>query len=82
MTNTGTSTLTNVELSFTVSPNRLIMRISPGSRVAVGDVAPGGSVSQAWTGRADKAGSATLAAEAFSGGVSIATATGSLTVVK
>jgi hypothetical protein len=80
--NTGTSTLTNVELSFTASPGRRIKGISPGGRVAVGNVSPGGSVSQTWTGKADKQGTAGLAAEAFSGGVSIATATASLTVVK
>ena len=35
-------------LNFSVTPNSLLKDISPGSFVAVGDVAPGGSVSHIW----------------------------------
>ncbi|MFQ5482971.1 MAG: PKD domain-containing protein, partial [Nitrospinaceae bacterium] len=82
VSNAGTSTLTGVELSFNVSSNRIIKSLSPGSRVVVADVPPGGSVSQTWTGQADKEGAATLTAEAFSGGVSVFTSTQPFTVFK
>jgi hypothetical protein len=39
-------------------------------------------VSQTWSGDADKEGSATVTAEAFSGGISISMSTQPLTVVK
>jgi hypothetical protein len=80
LTNTGNAMLSGVELSFAVSPSRRIKDISSAARVSVGSVPPGGSVSQTWTGRADKEGSATVTAEAFSGTASIDTATQPFTV--
>ncbi|HIL12483.1 MAG TPA: hypothetical protein EYG16_02295 [Deltaproteobacteria bacterium] len=82
LTNTGTATISSAEIRFNISPNRRVRNISPGRLAVVGDVPPGGSASQAWSGQADKEGSATVTAEAFSGGVSIATDTRALTIVK
>ena len=82
LTNTGTATLTGVQLSLGVSPASLVKSLSPGGTVSVVDVAPGGSVSQTWNGRADNEGSGTLTAEAFSAGTSLDLATQALTVIK
>ncbi len=82
LTNTGSSTMTNAVLTFNVSSGQLIKDLSPGNSVAVGNILPGGSITQTWSGQGGKEGSATVTTEAFSEGVSIATATQSLTVLK
>ncbi|KGJ89257.1 hypothetical protein ND16A_2150 [Thalassotalea sp. ND16A] len=82
LTNTGTSTITGAQLSFAVTPNSLLKDVSPGSSVAVGNVPPGGSVSQTWTVRADNEGSGSVSAGAASDGTTLDTVTRSLTVVK
>ncbi len=82
LTNTGEVALIGVELTFQISPSRRIRKINPGSPIAIADVPAGGSVSQTWQGDADKEGSATVTAAAFSGGISVGTVTQTLTVVK
>ena len=82
LTNVGATTASGVEVSFGVSPNRRIRRLSPGGRVAVGTLSPGGSVTQTWSGRADKQGAATLRAEVFVSGASVVVQTRSLSIVK
>ena len=64
------------------SPNDRIKDLSPGSLVSVGNVPPGGSVSQTWSGWGDREGSTPVAAEAFSGGISLDTAVHALTTRK
>jgi uncharacterized repeat protein (TIGR01451 family) len=78
--NTGTIALTNVQLTFAVSPSNRFRSISPGNSVSVGTLAAGASVSRTWTARGDREGSATVTAKAASGGVSIGTATLSVMV--
>jgi hypothetical protein len=82
LTNTGSSTLTGVQLSFNVSPSDMLRNLSPGNSVNVGDVAPGGSVSQTWAARADNEGSGSVTASASSNGTSLDSASQALTVVK
>ena len=82
LTNTGSSTITGAQLSFNFSPTSLLKNVTPGSSVLVSDVAPGGSVSQTWNVRGDNEGSGTVTVEALGGGVSLDTASQSLTVVK
>jgi len=80
LTNTGSSTINGVSLSFAVSPNSLLKNVSPGSSVAVGNVAPGARVSQTWNVRGDNEGSGTITGGASSGGTTLDTVTQSLTV--
>ena len=68
LTNTGSSTITGAQLIFTVSPNDLLKDVTPGTTVSVGNVSPGGSVSQTWNVRGDNEGSGSVSAEALSGG--------------
>ena len=82
LTNTGTTALTGVELSFAVSPGNRLKNRTPAATVNVADVPVGQSVTQVWSGRANKQGSGTVTAEALSGGVSLGTATLQLTVQK
>ena len=82
LTNTGSSTLTGVQLSFNVSPSDMLRNLSPGNSVNVGDVAPGGSVSQTWAARADNEGSGSVTASASSNGTSLDSASQALTVLK
>ena len=82
LTNTGTSTMSGVELTFGISPNRRIRNISPGSSSAVADIPAGGSVSQVWQGQADKEGVATATAAALVGGNLVDSATHTFTVTK
>ena len=82
LTNTGDVTITGTQLSFSVTPNSLLKDVSPGSSVAAGNVAPGGSVSQTWNVRGDNEGSGTIVAGASSGGTTLDTVTQSLTVRK
>jgi len=82
LTNTGSSTITGAQLSFSVNPNDLLKDVSPGSSVAVGNVAPGASVSQRWNVRGDNEGSGTITAVASSGGTTLDTVHQSLTVFK
>jgi hypothetical protein len=82
LTNTGSSTITGVQLSFSAAPSSLLKNVSPGSSVSVGNVAPGGSVSQTWNVRGDNEGSGTVTAAASSGGTTLDTVTRSLTVIK
>ncbi len=82
LTNTGSSTITGVELSFSVNPNDLLKDVSPGDTVAVGDVAPGGSVSQTWNVRGDNEGSGTVTGSASSGGTSLDSVSQGFTVIK
>lgn len=79
---TGASTMSAVTLRLTIPAGRLLKKLSPGPSIAVGDVAPGASVSATWTASADKRGSGTITADALVAGVSVATATHDLTVVK
>ena len=81
-TNTGSTTIPGVQLSFSASPNSLLKDVSPGGSVTVGSVAPGNSVSQTWNVRGDKEGSGTVTGGAFSGGTNLDTATQVLTVIK
>ena len=82
LTNTGNSIITGAQLTFNVSPNDLLKDVTPGSSVSVGDVAPGGSVSQTWNVRGDNDGSGTVTASASSGGTTLDSLSQSLTVVK
>jgi len=82
LTNTGTTALTGVQLSFAVSPGNRLKNRTPAATVNVADVPVGQSVTQVWSGRANRQGSATVTAEALSGGVSLGTATLQLTVQK
>jgi len=82
LTNTGTTTLNNAQLTFVVSPANRIKDLSPGNIQNLGNVPSAGSVSRTWTGRADKAGGAAIAIEALNGGVSIDTATLLITIIK
>ena len=82
LTNTGTTTMSGVELTFGISPNRRIRNISPGSPSAVADIPAGGSVSQVWQGQADKEGVATATAAALVGGNLVDSATHTFTVTK
>ncbi len=82
LTNTGASTITGAQLSFAVVPNTLLKDVSPGSSVAVGNVPPGGSVSQTWTVRGDEEGSGSVSAGASSDGTTLDTVTRSLSVIK
>ena len=81
-TNTGSSTIAGGQLTFSVTPNDLLKDVSPGSSVAVGDVPPGGSVSQTWNVRGDNEGSGSITASASSGGTTLDSLSQSLTVVK
>ncbi len=80
VTNTGAAPLTNVQLTFGVSPTGRLKDLSPDGSVSIGTVAPGASVSRTWTGRGDREGSATVTAEALSGGVRLGTAAQALTI--
>ena len=82
VTNTGGATLIGAQLSLTVAPGDRVKDLSPGGTVIVGDVAPGASVSQTWSGRTDKEGAATVTGAASAGGVSLDSVAQSLTVVK
>ena len=82
LTNTGATTLTGVELTFRVNPNRRVRKINPGRTAVVADVPPGSVVSQTWQGDADKQGSATATVEAFVSGILIDTSTHPFNVVK
>ncbi len=82
LTNTGSSTITGAQLTFSVTPNSLLKDVSPGSSVTVGNVAPGGSVSQTWNVRGDNEGSGTITAGASSGGTNLDSVTQGLTVIK
>ena len=82
LVNNGTATLTGVQLSFAISPNRRFKGISPAGLQALADIPPGSSVSQVWSGQADKEGMGTVTAEAFSNGGGIDVTTQALTVVK
>ena len=82
LTNTGEMTITNVTMTISISPNRRIRKRSPGNTVTIADVPSGNSASQTWQGEADKAGSATLTAEVFSGATLIDTSTHTFSVVK
>ena len=82
LTNTGSSTITGVDLSFSVNPTSLLKNVSPGNTVTVGNVAPASSVSQTWTAEGDGEGSGTITAEASSGGLTLDTMTQALTVIK
>ena len=82
LTNTGSSTITGGQLTFAVSPTDLLKNVSPGNSVNIGNVAPGGSVSQTWTARGDNEGSGTVTATASSGGTTLDTVIHSLTVIK
>jgi hypothetical protein len=79
-TNTGNTTLDNVELTFAASPSDRLRDVSPAARVAVGSVAPGATITRTWSGRGNSTGSATATAEAFSGGVRIDAASHAFTV--
>jgi uncharacterized repeat protein (TIGR01451 family) len=81
-TNTGSVTITGVQLSFTFAPNSLLKNVSPGSLVAVGDLTAGASVSQTWSVRADNQGTGTFSGSATSGGATLDTASQSLRVIK
>jgi len=83
LTNTGSSTLTGVQLTFDVTPNNLLKDLSPGSSVSVGNVAPGSSANQTWTARGDKDGQGNITVEASSEGTTLGPpATQPLTVIK
>ena len=82
LTNTGTTTMTGVELTYGISPNRRIRNISPGSPIAVADIPAGGSVSQVWQGQADKEGLATATAAAWFGGNLVDSSTHTFTVTR
>ena len=82
LTNTGSVTLTNAQLTFAVNPGNRFRDLSPGSPVSVGSVLPGASLSRTWNARADREGSATVSAEALAGGVRLGTATLSVSVVR
>jgi hypothetical protein len=82
LTNTGSSTITAAQLSFSVTPNSLLKNVNPGSSVAVGNVAAGGSVSQTWNVRGDNEGSGTITVSATSETITMDTATQLLTVIK
>jgi uncharacterized repeat protein (TIGR01451 family) len=80
VTNTGTAPIDGVQLTFAVSPSGRLKDLSPGGSVSIGSIAAGASVTRTWTGRADREGSATAVAEAFSGGVRFASASRSFTI--
>jgi hypothetical protein len=71
-----------VQLGFSVAPNSLLKNVSPGSSVAVGDLAAGSSVSQTWNVRGDNEGSGTVTGSASSAGATLDTASQSLRVIK
>ena len=80
--NQGSTNLSAVELSFAVTPERRIRKLTPGGLVAIGDIPPGASASQTWSGRADKQGSASITVEVFLDGVSVDVGTRELTIEK
>ncbi|MCF6252500.1 MAG: PKD domain-containing protein [Methylococcaceae bacterium] len=82
VTNTGSTTLSGVQLRLTLNPSGKIKDLSPGSNQMVADLLPGASATQVWSGQADKESSIAVTAETLIGGVSIATATHTLTIIK
>jgi hypothetical protein len=82
LTNTGSSTLSGVQLNFNVSPNRLLKNLNPGGSASVGNVAEGASVTQTWTARGDNEGLGTVSVIATSNGTNLDSASQSLTVIK
>lgn len=82
LTNTGTVAITQASLSLVISQGNLIKGLQPGSNVAVADIPVGGSVTQVWTGSADKQGSGTITVEAMSNGITIDSMVTSITVAK
>ena len=81
-TNTGSSSIGGLQLGFSFAPNSLLKNVTPGSSVAVGDLAAGASVSQTWNVRGDNEGSGTVTGNASSAGVTLDTASQSLRVIK
>ena len=82
LTNTGSTAITQAQLALTVSNGNLIKGLQPGAIIAVADIPVGGSVTHSWTGSGDKEGSASIAIEGLSNGVSIDTMLSSITVNK
>ena len=82
LTNTGDSPITSVQLSLSASPANRVKKLSPGGTVSKADIPVGGSMSQTWTARANRQGSATVTATGLSNGVILDTAPLSLTVSK
>jgi hypothetical protein len=71
LTNTGSTTLTGVQLSFNINSVDLLKNLSRANIVNPGDIAPGASVSQTWTAQGDREGSGSVTAGATSNGTSL-----------
>ena len=82
LSNTGSTVITQTQLALTVSPGNIIKGMQPGGIIAVADIPVGGSVTQSWSGSADKEGSGSITVEGLSNGVSIDSMVTSLTVAK
>jgi hypothetical protein len=82
VTNVGGSVASGVELRLGVTPNRRLKNLNPNGLIAIPDIAPGESVTQVWTGKADKRGAATIRAQGVQGGVDTVEVTRVLTIVK
>ncbi len=60
LTNTGSTAITQTQLSLTVSLDNLIKGMQPAGIITLADIPVGGSVTHSWTGSADKEGSGAL----------------------